>query len=137
MAYGRDLRDFLKFCRDRGVSDDPEELNPHLVQMYLHELALGPKNETSARRALVAIRMLLEQYAKSTGRIDDDGSTILETPKTWQKLPIVCNKRQVADLLAAPCPEEPVLPSATRPCWSCFTRPACGPASWRASTWAT
>ncbi len=105
LAYGRDLRDFLRFCQDRKV-EDVEKLGPRLVQMYLHEVATGPKNETSVRRALVAIRMLL-RYAKSTGRIEDDGSNILETPKTWQRLPIVCNKRQVADLLAAPCPDEP------------------------------
>lgn len=105
LAYGRDLRDFLRFCQGRGV-EDPSELGPHLVQMYLHELAVGPKSEMSVRRALVAMRMLL-RYAKSTGRIEDDGSTILETPKTWQRLPAVCNKRQVADLLAAPCPDDP------------------------------
>jgi integrase/recombinase XerD len=50
---------------------------------------------------------MLLRFAKLTGLIDDDGATILDTPKTWQRLPVVCSKSQVAKLLAAPEPEEP------------------------------
>ncbi len=105
LAYGRDLREFLKFCRDNGVRK-MEGLKPRVVQKYLCEMAGGPKSETSAKRALVAIRMFL-RYARLTGLIEDDGTEVLETPKTWQRLPSVCNKQQVLKLLEAPSPEEP------------------------------
>jgi len=105
LAYGRDLRDFLTFGERSGVRD-VEGLNLRLVQKYLCEMAGGPKSENSAKRALVAIRMLL-RFAKLRGHIEDDGTGMLETPKTWQRLPTVCNKQQVLKLLEAPCPEEP------------------------------
>ena len=47
------------------------------------------------------------RYAKLMGLIEDDGAAILETPKTWQRLPVVCNRKQVLKLLEAPDPSEP------------------------------
>ena len=105
LAYGRDLRDFSVFCQDMGI-EGIQQVTPAVVQKYLCEQTYHHKSENSAKRALVAIRMLL-RFAKLTGLIEDDGANVLETPKTWQKLPVVCNKQQVAKLLAAPQPEEP------------------------------
>ncbi len=104
LAYGRDLRDFARFCQANGINAI-EQVIPTVVQKYLCDEMYHAKSENSAKRALVAIRMLL-RFAKLTGKIEDDGTDVLETPKTWQKLPVVCNKRQVAKLLAAPQPDE-------------------------------
>jgi integrase/recombinase XerD len=105
LAYGRDLREFLLFCRDSGITAIGQ-VKPHVVQKYLCEQTVGSKSDSSAKRALVAIRMFL-RFAKLTGLVQDDGTAVLETPKIWQRLPIVCSKSQVATLLSAPCPEEP------------------------------
>jgi integrase/recombinase XerD len=105
LAYGRDLREFLRFCQRAGIRRI-SELGPRPVQKYLCELAGGSKSENSAKRALVAIRMLL-RFAKLRGLLADDGTGVLETPKTWQRLPAVCNQQQVLRLLEAPAPEEP------------------------------
>ena len=104
LAYGRDLRDFSVFCQNNGIRGI-EQATPAVVQKYLCEQTFYRKCESSAKRALVSIRMLL-RFAKLTGLIEDDGANVLETPKTWHKLPVVCNKQQVAKLLAAPRPEE-------------------------------
>jgi integrase/recombinase XerD len=104
LAYGRDLRDFCFYCHAKGVSAIGQ-VRPHFVRAYFHEQTCRRKSESSAKRALVAIRMLL-RFAKLTGLIDDDGGTVLEMPRTWQKLPVVCNKQQVAKLLDAPDPQE-------------------------------
>jgi len=71
LAYGRDIRDFLGFCREDGV-DEIGGVTPHLVQVYLGELARRDKSESSAKRALVAIRMFL-RFAKLRGLIEDAG----------------------------------------------------------------
>ncbi|HNS21239.1 MAG TPA: site-specific tyrosine recombinase XerD [Sedimentisphaerales bacterium] len=105
LAYGRDLREFLGYAGGRGVGQIAD-VNVHLVQIYLGELARRDKSENSAKRALVAIRMFL-RFAKLRGLIEDAGEEILESPKTWQRLPIVCNKQQVLKLLEAPDPKEP------------------------------
>lgn len=105
LAYGRDLRGFLRYCQTRGI-EKVADLKPIVVQGYIHEQARGPKGENTMKRALVAIRMLL-RFGKLTGLIDDDGADVLETPKTWYRLPVVCNKQQVAKLLGAPISGEP------------------------------
>jgi len=184
LAYGRDLREFLKFCRDNEI-ERMEAVQPWLVRKYFgprpavpvvaaptggiakpalsqsnrasgldegsrvepilavsspahkggtgaptQDFALGDStpsprggrrraalaagtrggarfaNENSAKRALVAVRMFL-RFAKLRRLIEDDGSEVLDTPKTWQRLPVVCNKQQVLRLLEAPAREEP------------------------------
>jgi integrase/recombinase XerD len=104
-GYGRDLRDFLEFCRLRGV-DKLRGITPGLIQKYLVELAGANKAEASVKRGLVAIRMFL-RFGRMNGLVEDDFTGILEGPKLWQKLPVVCSKRQVVDLLEAPSPKEP------------------------------
>ncbi|MCX5647245.1 MAG: tyrosine recombinase XerD [Phycisphaerae bacterium] len=120
LAYGRDLRAFLKYCRDNEIGKI-EDVKPWLIGRYFGPRvaakadsvqkkaeAAKPRfaNENSAKRALAAIRMFL-RFAKLRRLIEDDGSEVLDTPKTWQRLPVVCNKQQVLRLLEAPSREEP------------------------------
>jgi integrase/recombinase XerD len=105
LAYGRDLRNFLRYCKNCDINH-LEQIKPALIQDYLRHLTQDQKSEVSVKRSLVAIRMFL-RYSKLMGLIEDDYTAILESPKTWQRLPVVCSKQQVIDLLNAPCPEEP------------------------------
>jgi len=41
------------------------------------------------------------------GLIEDDFTAILESPKIWQRLPSICSRQQVVNLLNAPNPDEP------------------------------
>lgn len=104
LAYGRDLRGFLLYCKNSDVKH-LQQINPTLIHNYLRVLTLDQKNEVSVKRSLVAIRMFL-RFGKLMGLVEDDFTTILESPKVWQRLPVVCNKQQVIALLNAPCPEE-------------------------------
>ncbi|MHC4616241.1 MAG: site-specific tyrosine recombinase [Planctomycetota bacterium] len=104
LAYARDLKGFLGFCKSNNVSR-MDQLEPPLVQGYLRSLSTESKSETTIKRCLVAIRMLL-RFAKLTGVIEDDFAAILESPKVWQRLPVTCNKQQVVGLLNAPSPKE-------------------------------
>ena len=153
LAYGRDLKGFLKYCKSNKISQ-LQQIKPPLIQNYLRILAQEPKSTSSSgreldssciastslgagvrnasgekhtryvirntqyrnkrepkagssiKRCLVAIRMLL-RFARLTGLVENDLSELLESPKIWQKLPCVCSKQQVINLLNAPCPEEP------------------------------
>ncbi|MHC4677408.1 MAG: tyrosine-type recombinase/integrase [Planctomycetota bacterium] len=105
LAYGRDLRDFQMHCKAVGIGR-LRQISPAQIQKYLRTLAQQQKSEGSVKRTLVAIRMFL-RFAKLTGLIDDDFTAVLESPKLWQRLPNVCSKRQVVDLLDAPSPDEP------------------------------
>jgi len=103
-AYGRDLRDFLEFCRINKV-EELSRISPALIQKYMATLARASRAEASQKRGLVAIRMFL-RFGKLNGLVKDDFTGILEGPKLWQRLPIICSKKQVVDLLSAPSPKE-------------------------------
>jgi integrase/recombinase XerD len=105
LAYGRDLKGFLQYCKSRKISR-LEQIRPALIHGYLRIQSSRDKSESSIKRCLVAIRMFL-RFAKLTGLLEDDFATILEGPKIWQRLPAVCSKQQVVDLLNAPSPKEP------------------------------
>ena len=105
LAYGRDLKSFLEYCESRKISR-LQQIKPDLIQNYMQILSRDNKSESSIKRCLVAIRMFL-RFARLTGLIEDDFTAILESPKLWQRLPVVCSKQQVIKLLDAPSPSEP------------------------------
>ncbi|MHC4482778.1 MAG: site-specific tyrosine recombinase XerD [Planctomycetota bacterium] len=104
LAYGRDLRGFLKYCKSNKISH-PRQIKPVLIQNYLRILTGENKSESSIKRCLVAIRMFL-RFARLTGLVEDDFTAILEGPKVWQRLPVICSKQQVINLLDTPSPNE-------------------------------
>lgn len=104
LAYGRDLKSFLTYCKSNEI-DQLLQIEPTVIRDYMRILIESQMGEGSVKRALVAIRMFL-RFAKLTGLIEDDFTGVLESPKTWQRLPIVCSKQQVVDLLNAPDPGE-------------------------------
>jgi integrase/recombinase XerD len=105
LAYGRDLKGFLEHCKSGNIKS-LSRIRPAIIQDYLKILTQDQKGESSIKRALVAIRMFL-RYAKLMGLIEDDFTAILESPKIWQRLPGICSRQQVANLLDAPDPGEP------------------------------
>ena len=105
LAYGRDLKSFLEFCKDHRIGKI-QKLKPPVIHDYLRVLSVDQKSEGSIKRSLVAIRMFL-RFAKLTSLIEDDFTSVLESPKLWQRLPCVCSEQQVNELLDAPQIEEP------------------------------
>jgi integrase/recombinase XerD len=105
LAYGRDLKGFVKYCQASRIAQ-LSQIKPAVIQNYMRILSNDQKDEGSIKRCLVAIRMFL-RFARLTGLIDDDFTTILESPKLWQRLPCVCSEQQIIKLLNAPCAEEP------------------------------
>jgi len=105
LAYGRDLKSFLMYCKSNGIRQ-LQQINPALIQKYLQVLSRAEKSESSIKRCLVAIRMFL-RFGKLTGLVEEDFTTLLEGPKLWQKLPTICSKNQVISIINAPLPGEP------------------------------
>ncbi|MCK4753230.1 MAG: site-specific tyrosine recombinase XerD [Planctomycetes bacterium] len=105
LAYGRDLSKFLEYCKS-NKKNQLQQIKPILIQGYQRKLTEDNKDESSIKRSLVAIRMFL-RFSKLMGLIEDDFTALLETPKLWQKLPVICSKQQVVSLMEAPSPKEP------------------------------
>jgi integrase/recombinase XerD len=105
LGYGRDLKEFLKYCKSSEICQ-PQEIQPGLIRKYLQILSKAEKSESSVKRCLVAIKMFL-RFCKLTGLVKDDVTAVLEGPKLWQRLPTICSKQQVINLLEAPDASEP------------------------------
>lgn len=105
LGYGRDLKNFLEFC-SRNKIGKIGQLNPQIVQAWQRLLTKDDKNEATIKRGLVAIRMFL-RFAFLNSLIKEDFSAILDAPKLWQRLPTVCSKDKVIELLNTPNPKEP------------------------------
>ncbi len=106
LAYGRDLRGFLGYCKS-GRIRRLSQIRPDIIQNYLRNLTKDERrSESSIKRILVAIRMFL-RFGKLTGLVEDDFASILEGPKLWQRLPTICSKKQVIDIINAVGRDEP------------------------------
>jgi integrase/recombinase XerD len=116
LGYGRDLRDFAEFCLSKGIKK-PDSICTETLFGYAKSLshpaegrglAKGrqSKAEASINRSVVAIKMFL-RFCKMMEYIEEDLTVFLESPKLWQKLPIVCSKEQVTKLLGSPDEKEP------------------------------
>ncbi len=104
LSYGRDLLTFLEYSRDEGVGAFGD-IDCDFVFRYRQELLNRNMSENSLARAFVAVKMLL-RYAYSYGLIAKDHTTLLESPRKWQRLPDVLSESEVSALLAAPNPAD-------------------------------
>ena len=60
LAYGRDLKGFLTFCQDAGI-DQLDRIDPMTIQGYMRALSEEGRCDSSIKRFLVSIRMLLRR----------------------------------------------------------------------------
>jgi integrase/recombinase XerD len=105
LAYGRDLKAFLQYCQSQKVGR-LGQIKPAVVHKYMRILDQTNKAEGSIKRALVAIRMFL-RFARMMGLVEDDFTAVLESPKLWQRLPVICSKNKVISIINAVLPDEP------------------------------
>ncbi len=104
LAYRRDLHRFSLFCLDNHL-DDPRSVDPLNIQRYARFLANEQLASSSIARHLVTVRMFM-RYHTLFGMIDRDICNVLETPRTWQRLPKVLSKQKTIDLITATDPED-------------------------------
>jgi integrase/recombinase XerD len=105
-AYLRDLRRLGEFAISRGVRD-PAKLTRPLLRNFVYllkDLGLSP---ASIRRAVSAVRTYYG-FLIGEGRVADDPSDRLESPRRGRVLPPILSVREVEALLGAPRVEEPL-----------------------------
>lgn len=105
-SYLRDLRRLGEFATSRGVRD-PDKLTLRVLRDFIYllkDLGLSP---ASIRRAVSAIRTYYG-FLVGEGRVKDDPSDRLESPRRGRVLPEVLSVQEVEALLAAPAIEQPL-----------------------------
>jgi integrase/recombinase XerD len=105
-SYLRDLRRLGEFATSRGVRD-PGCLTRALLRDFVYllkDLGLSP---ASIRRGVSAIRTYFG-FLVGEGRVQDDPSDRLESPRRGRTLPPTLSVTEVEKLLASPQVDEPL-----------------------------
>jgi len=105
-AYKRDLTRWGQFCRQTQITD-PNKLTPPLLQKYAIFLSQQKLATPTIARHLVSLKMFL-RYHLLVGLTQHDVCSVMETPKTWQRLPSVLSEKRTVELIEAVDPENPL-----------------------------
>ncbi len=99
-AYRHDLTDFVLYLHEKQCpgfqSVTADTVLAHMVRLKEKGLSTN-----SVARALVTIRMLF-RFLWAEGKIPENATSLLESPKLARHLPEVMTEREVTALLAAP-----------------------------------
>jgi integrase/recombinase XerD len=105
-SYLRDLRRLGEFATARGVRD-PARLTRALLRDFVFLLKDLGLSAASVRRGVSAIRTYFG-FLVGEGRVKDDPSDRLESPRRGRTLPATLSVSEVEKLLAAPQVDEPL-----------------------------
>ncbi len=97
-SYGLDLKGFCAYCAERKL-DEP--LTAGQVGEYVDFLYSQGLSGRSVARHLTTLRSYY-RFLLAEGRIGEDPTALLRTPKQWQNIPKYLTDQQILDLLAAP-----------------------------------
>ena len=102
LGYGRDLRRYARFLEKRRIASPEKVRRREVMDFLLHEKdrRLGP---ASIARALVSIRMF-HRFLAEEGKVAQDVTEALESPKLWKHLPECLSASEVERLLKTPNP---------------------------------
>ena len=105
-SYLRDLRRLGEFATSRGLRD-PSRLTRLVLRDFVYLLKDLGLSAASIRRAVSAIRTYYA-FLVGEGRVADDPSDRLESPRRGRVLPETLSVQEVEALLAAPGLEQPL-----------------------------
>jgi integrase/recombinase XerD len=100
LAYRRDLARYTAFLKKAGV-DSLKKVSRREIMNFLLAERDRDLTPSSVSRGLVAIRML-HKFLAEEGRLSEDVSEIIESPKLWKHLPESLSVAEVEALLKAP-----------------------------------
>lgn len=99
-AYGRDLRRYAAFLKERGRTG-LDRVTVEDVQGFLWSEKDRGLTASSIARELVAVRVL-HRFLESEGEIPEDVTRLVDTPKIMKGLPNSLSRPEIDRLLAAP-----------------------------------
>jgi integrase/recombinase XerD len=106
LAYQNDLRAFFAVSPTL-FSESLDAISPNMILNFIKlEREKGLSPATLARR--VACIKSFFRFLCSEGLCEHNPAAILETPKLWQKLPAVLDKKEIEKLLRQPGSDSPI-----------------------------
>lgn len=96
-AYGKDLRFFIQFLKDKKICS-LEKVSQREIISYLAFLKARKLSSSSIYRAFVVIKVFFK-FLKKEGQIESDWSYYFDAPKVWQLIPEVLTIEEIESLL--------------------------------------
>ncbi len=100
LSYGRDLKGYAAFLRKKRIEPISKVNRQDITDFLLHEKDRG-LDPASVARALVSIRMF-HRFLVDEGKLSENVTDVLESPKPWKKLPQCLTLPEVEKLLKEP-----------------------------------
>jgi len=102
-AYAADLEDLQTFLRADNITELPDR---EILTRYVNSLYTRELNSRSIARHLSAIRGLYH-YLLAEGKVAEDPTEHIGSPRQWATIPKFLNREQVEKLIAAPDTSKP------------------------------
>jgi len=99
-AYHRDLIHYLRSLQSQKVGDWSTVDRAHIIRFLAGEDKRGLE-ATSRARALVSIK-LFHRFLTKERYVKEDVTSVLESPKTWKKLPHFLSQSEMETILHQP-----------------------------------
>lgn len=99
-AYGQDLRSYQAFLVSKKISDWARVRREHITQYLMAEKKRGLESPSVARR-LVTVK-LFHRFLLQERHLQEDITSVLDSPKLWKKLPHFLTSPEVEVLLRSP-----------------------------------
>lgn len=101
-AYRRDLGHFFSYLCESKIQRIADLQARHVEKFISYQRESG-LSVASAARSLAAVKTFCK-YLVSVGAMARDGSTSVDSPKKWHRLPTVLDTHSIATLLESPDP---------------------------------
>lgn len=105
-AYATDFQHWLAYAENAKLKSPQEIRDEHLFRFIVTSHEAGRKSR-SITRSIVALRGWFK-YLCEQGRLQQNPTDMVESPRGWKKLPKVLSEDWVNRLLQAPEPLEPL-----------------------------
>jgi integrase/recombinase XerD len=99
LAYRRDLNLYVNYLKKSGV-DNPGVVTREHVSTFLYDLKKKGLTTTSICRALTAVKMF-HRFLVRENLFKDDPTSLVETPKTWKRVPEVLSQSEMEMIIQA------------------------------------
>ena len=97
MAYRRDLDKYVRLLAGKGVAD-ASAVRPEHITVFLQALKKDDLSTSSICRNLAAVKMF-HRFLVRDGLSKEDPTSLVDTPKQWQRIPEVLTQKEVEAIL--------------------------------------
>ncbi|HOW59734.1 MAG TPA: site-specific tyrosine recombinase XerD [Candidatus Omnitrophota bacterium] len=104
IAYRQDLNQYNDFLKKQKISDWNRVTRIHILKFLNAEGKRGLESSSIAR-GLVSIK-LFHRYLTKERYVENDVTSVLESPKLWKKLPYFLTMQEMDAILKTPDPKQ-------------------------------